>query len=100
MKKLLSIRKRIDTLDARILKILQKRYALVMEITMLKYKKNLPIEQPAREQSQFKNIKLIYGKDKELQIYIQNIFKFILRQSRNIQKRSLNNLQKLKKMIK
>jgi len=87
MKKILSVRKKIDDLDLQIFKILKKRYNLINEITKFKQLNTIPIKQKNREDLQLKKLCKLYKKDIKSYKFIRNIFKFILEESKKTQKK-------------
>ncbi len=82
---LLEIRKEIDSIDHDILKLLKKRYALVLQVAKIKAKFNLPVYQKSRWISLLENRKMLARKMKLDPIFIEKIFKSIHRDSLNIQ---------------
>jgi len=86
MKKILSVRKKIDDLDLQIFKILEKRYKLINEISKFKLINTLPIKQKNREKLQLDKLNKLYHKEPKSYRFIRNIFKFILKESKKTQK--------------
>lgn len=78
------IRKSIDRLDARILKMLEKRAALARKIGREKKKANLPVYSKSREANIFASIKKIKLKNLSSRDVI-HIFKAIVKSCRRVQ---------------
>lgn len=81
--KLENLRKEIDSIDDKIVELLNKRGEVVIEVGRLKKEHNLEVKQPSREKELIERIGIkskIYKKS-----YIQAIWKEILKASREIQ---------------
>jgi chorismate mutase len=78
MKKILSLRKKIDRTDDKIIDLLLKRFNLIKDLAFIKDKNSIPIYQKEREKKillKLKNNRQILG-----------IFKFIIKESKIYQK--------------
>jgi len=75
------LRNQIDKIDLTIIKLLKDREDLVKKVAKIKFEKNLALEQPERE-------KEICDRPKE--VYIKEIFKIIIEESKNIQRREFH----------
>lgn len=78
MEKLKNCRRKIDEIDRKIVELLIEREKIVKEIARCKVSLNMDIKQRERE-------KEIYNRSEEK--YIKDIFKIIIKNSREIQKR-------------
>lgn len=78
MNKLEKIRKQLDLIDNKIIKILQKRAKLIMKIKEVKENEKIRIKDPKREK---------YILEKMENNYEREIFKKILLESRKLQAR-------------
>ena len=82
-------RKKIDAIDAQILENLVARNLISQKVAAEKCKKNLPVFDQNREKQIFENLKRRAEKLKLSPKAIDEIFRIILRESREVQKRRL-----------
>ncbi|MFC1655306.1 chorismate mutase [Patescibacteria group bacterium] len=87
METLDSLRKKIETTDRKITKLLKKRYALVKKIGAIKRKQKISVIHKDRENQLLLKTKLYCKGSKEIFKYISNIFKHIYKESHKIQKK-------------
>lgn len=85
MKNLSFYRKKIDKIDKKIVKDLQKRNEIVSGIAQYKLENNLTIENTSREEEILKNIKNIVSEEESE--YIVEIYKTIFSESKKYQKK-------------
>ena len=83
MADILSIRKKIDSVNDSIVKLLIERKDLSIEIGKIKRSKGIPVYDPSREKCIYDTLKSKYPDDYE---YIKPIFESIILSSRNTQK--------------
>lgn len=87
-----SLRQKIDKIDLEILKLLQQRAKIVIEIGKIKYQQNLPIYSAQREREIISNLhKQNVGPMNNDSI--KNIFGAIIREGRDLQTQSIINEQ-------
>lgn len=80
------LRKRIGSIDQKILQILKDRMCLSMEVGRLKKRLKLSVENDKREKELMKKV-ISLAKDLGLnQKFIENLYEIILKESKNIQK--------------
>ncbi|MDT8716373.1 chorismate mutase [Clostridium sp. 19966] len=85
MKDLEQYRNEIDSLDKDLIKLLERRFELSIKIGEYKKLQGLPVLNEEREKEVIKkNLALI--SNLELKEPLENILKYIMKQSRNIQK--------------
>ena len=78
-------RERIDTLDLRLLEVLNERTAIVEEIGRIKQELRLAIYEPKREDQVFANV-LSHNRGPLPNEAVERIFERIIDEMRNIQK--------------
>lgn len=86
MENLNDLRKKIDKIDAAIIKKLETRQKLSLKIALLKKRLNLKIKDSQREaeqQVQYKKLGLLHQLDPD---FVIRLFKVIITQSRKLQK--------------
>jgi len=86
--KINKIRKKIDKIDKKIIKLLFKRKELARKISKIKKKSKMEIVQKDREKEVIKKVNDYnnrYKKDRLSPLFINNIFKQIIKESRRIQ---------------
>ncbi len=83
------LRKRIDSIDLRLLRLLNRRAVLSLEVGELKKKNGLPVFDGSREKLVLKRV---IQKNKGLvsDAALRRIFSEVLRQSRRLQKTKIN----------
>ena len=91
------VRKRIDGIDQKILKLISERFALLPHVIKYKIDNNLPIQDIKREkeilQNRIKEAKYLKINPK----FVQDIFKNIMVEARKIQKVNLNKVKNANK---
>ncbi|MCC7197603.1 chorismate mutase [Candidatus Peregrinibacteria bacterium] len=81
-------RKKIDTIDAKIVDLLSKRINLILKIGAIKNSLNLPIRSASREQKLLQSLKLMANKKKIPAELIKKVYNQILSSSRKLQERT------------
>lgn len=81
-KKIKNLRVKIDFLDKKILKLLEKRIKLAKKIIFLKTRQGLSIEDPQREKEILEKI-LKRAKDKDLKNFLPKIYKILFEAAKN-----------------
>ncbi len=90
MNNLDEIRVSINEVDLKIIEDFKTRMELAKKVALYKKENNLPIYDEAREKALIdKNINAL--NDKELEVYYLKIFKEILKQSKEYQKKIIDN---------
>lgn len=90
MNNLDEIRVSINEVDLKIIEDFKTRMELAKKVALYKKENNLPIYDAAREKALIdKNINAL--NDKELEVYYLKIFKEILKQSKEYQKKIIDN---------
>lgn len=90
MNNLDEIRVSINEIDLKIIEDFKTRMELAKKVALYKKENNLPIYDEAREKALIdKNINAL--NDKELEVYYLKIFKEILKQSKEYQKKIIDN---------
>ena len=87
MKSLQDIRREIDSIDAEILALLQKRFLCSKEIARIKQETGMPVFDRTREEELFARIEAIAKKEGIPPSVAQSIFTEIVHQSRRVQER-------------
>lgn len=82
-----NLRNKIDNIDNQLIKLLEKRFEIAIEIANYKKYNNIPILQKDRENIILNKVKKT-SKD-ELSRHIINIFKYILSTSKKIQQENI-----------
>ena len=82
MNRIIELRKQIDRTDSEILKQLNKRIELVLRIRECKKRNNLPVEDIAREEEVFSNLKI----DNLDEGFVRDIYKIIFTYSKSRQR--------------
>jgi len=83
------IRRKIDKIDRKIIRLLFKRKELAKKISRIKKKNKMEIIQKDREKEvigKVNDYNKKYGKNKLSPLFINNIFKQIILESRKVQK--------------
>ena len=89
MSNLDEIRLKINEVDLKIIEAFKERMILAKEVALYKKENNLPIFDEAREKALIaKNLNAL--NDEELQEYYLNVFKKILEESKEYQKKIIN----------
>ena len=89
MSNLDDIRLKINDVDLKIIETFKERMNLAKEVALYKKENNLPIFDEAREKALIaKNLNAL--NDEELQEYYLNVFKKILEESKEYQKKIIN----------
>ena len=89
MSNLDEIRLKINEVDLKIIEAFKERMSLAKEVALYKKENNLPILDEAREKALIaKNLNAL--NDEELQEYYLNVFKKILEESKEYQKKIIN----------
>jgi monofunctional chorismate mutase len=78
-------RQKIDTIDEQIVRLLEKRFQVVMEVGEIKKQNNLPIHNPKREEEVLQRVESL-ANNKYLKKIIKNIYLIIIEASRNSEK--------------
>ena len=81
------IRKQIDEIDAKILKLLGKRFKIAPKLAKMKKKEKLPVLDKKREVEVFKKLEKIAKKEGVDKKLVEKLWKEILKESRKIQKK-------------
>jgi chorismate mutase len=87
--KINEIRRKIDIIDKNVINLLFKRKELARKISKIKKSKNMEIVQKDREKEVIEkanNCNERYGKDKLSPLFINNLFKQIIKESRKVQR--------------
>lgn len=84
------LRKKIDAIDTKIVKLIATRQAHVLRIGKYKKQHNLPVFQPKREKFILESKKALAKKFGINQKLIEKIFRIVLVNSRDIQKKVLS----------
>jgi chorismate mutase/prephenate dehydrogenase len=84
------LRQKIDTVDAEILTLLAKRLQIVQEVAEYKAKNDIPVYQPGREAEIMAKIKDMATKKDLDPEYVEEMFKIIMRFSKESQQRLLD----------
>lgn len=79
------LRKKVDRLDAKLLRILRKRCSLASEIGILKQKKNEEILDPDREKEVMDRILLLAEKNGLRKGFVEELYDLIMSESRKLQ---------------
>lgn len=82
--KLNNWRKKIDKIDKKLFKLLEKRFNVSKEIGIYKKQKNLPIENKNREQS---IVKSKINQTKLSKNFVKDFFQLIFKESKKIQRK-------------
>ncbi len=80
------LRKRINTIDNGLVKLLSQRQAVSKEVGQYKKQNNIAIHQPEREAELLNKISLIAIKNKIDPVFIEKVFRLILIHSKQVQK--------------
>lgn len=88
MKDLEELRKNIDECDRQIVEALEERFSTVKDIIAYKRENNVPILQSSREDEIFKKVES-YQDSREFLEEIKSIYIYILKKSKEIQKKEL-----------
>ena len=88
-KNLNDLRKEIDEIDSKIIALLKKRLEIIKIIKDYKEKNNIPILDNNREKEILSNIKKNIEDEKDL-VFYSHIYETILKESKDIQKGSIN----------
>ncbi|MBU0460358.1 MAG: chorismate mutase [Nanoarchaeota archaeon] len=80
------LRQKIDQIDQQLLKLLQQRKELVLQIAELKKDSQLPLKQPEREKIVLEKIAQLSAKLGLDQKFTQDLFKLIIKNSLQQQK--------------
>ena len=86
MKKINSLRKKIDVVDEKILKLLEKRFLLTDEIGKLKRIGKIKVANKKREQELLNKYKKIAEGSNLSKRFVSNFLKLILQESKKRQK--------------
>ncbi|MCF6249574.1 MAG: bifunctional chorismate mutase/prephenate dehydrogenase, partial [Desulfobacula sp.] len=81
----ISLRKKIDRIDAQVLSLLEKRQAQVEKVVTLKKKHHIPVYHPAREEDLISRLRSQAQKADLDPDFMEDIYRVILRQSRDRQ---------------
>lgn len=84
--KLENLRKKIDTVDEKIIKLIADRFLIIEKIKFLKNMDHIPVLQNDREKEILKHIRLLSENYHLSEKFILKIWKEILRESKKIQK--------------
>lgn len=84
-KSLTTLRKNIDSIDKKLLSLIEKRQACCKKIGLVKKKFGLPISQPAREKLILDRILKLAKKKSLDQNLIKNLFKLLFAASKKAQ---------------
>ncbi len=79
-------RKKIDSIDAKIIDLLGKRISLILKIGSIKNSLNMPIRSVSREQKLLESLKSMAQQKKIPPELIKKIYSQILSSSRSLQK--------------
>ncbi len=85
-KRLKQLRSKIDQVDQKLLRILQQRSKIVQKIAMIKVDQHLPILQKKRSQEIEKNRRRVGVSLGLSKVYIDHIFRLVMRESIKEQK--------------
>ena len=89
-----SLRKEIDSLDKKLLEILQKRFFICQRIALYKKKKGLSVEQKKREKILIKNFQKEARKLGFSLAFIESLFRLIFVESKLVQKAVMSEADK------
>lgn len=82
-----SLRSRIDKFDTKILRLLKKRFKTVEKLKAVKERSGVPVKDSEREEKVFKSIAKYSEKFHLNPTFTKKLFRLILEESRNLQKR-------------
>lgn len=82
------LRKKIDTIDTQIVGLVAKRQSCVLRIGEYKKENGVPVFQPKRERAIIKSKKVLAKKFGLKPSLVEKIFKLIIANSREIQKKT------------
>ena len=91
---ILTLRRRIDDVDLKVIRLLSKRIKIVQKICDLKVKNNLSVYQPKRESSMLKKRKNFAKKYSLREQFIVDLFGRIFEESRYLQEKCQAPLKK------
>jgi monofunctional chorismate mutase len=80
------LRKRIDRVDRRIMKLLQRRYELVRRIGRLKEERGLPLADPAREEEILSSIPTRVNRPGARR-YVRSLYRTLFDLSKDVERR-------------
>mgnify|MGYP002624485732 CR=1 FL=1 len=90
MNDLSDIRWKINLCDEKLISLIKERFSYSKEVALYKKENNLPIFDAKREEELIKkNLEIL--NDKDLETYYLNIFKSILNESKEYQKKVIEN---------
>lgn len=81
------LRKKIDSIDAVLLKDVARRFSLMPEFASLKRKNGMPLRRPARERQLIKE-RIALGKKRGIKpSFVKRLFRLLISESLEIQKK-------------
>lgn len=86
LKTLKTLRKKIDRVDATIIRMLAERRKLAREVGRLKARAKMVVKDPARERAILKHYRAESKRHKLDPLFVHQLFRHIIRYSRKVQK--------------